>query len=252
MKYDIPLLEYDPDPKAVVTPDHEHMAMELPERVVFAFLGDTVDDYAQEHGARIISNFVSATKDYPLYVLNHAGEQFGLMQAPVGAPAAVQILDWLIGYGAKKVISAGSCGTLEELDENVILVPSRALRDEGTSYHYLPASRYVEISMTAKKVIELVLNEYNLPYREVTTWSTDGFFRETPGKVTSRRQEGCSVVEMECSALAACAAFRGIEWGEILYTGDTLSNLEAYDERNFGRDSRALALQLCVDAVMKI
>ena len=84
------------------------------------------------------------------------------------------------------------------------------------------------------------------------TWSTDGFFRETREKVLYRKKEGCSVVEMECSALAACAQMRGAEWGELLYAGDTLANVNQYDERGSGDGSREIALQLCMEAVVKL
>ena len=60
------------------------------------------------------------------------------------------------------------------------------------------------------------------------------------------------MVEMECAALAACAEMRGAVWGELLYTADSLANIEAYDERNWGRDSVEYALELCMDAVLKI
>lgn len=141
-----------------------------------------------------------------------------MMQAPVGAPAAAQILDWLIAYGVREIVSCGSCGVLGDMDENVFLVPYRALRDEGTSYHYLPPGRFVEISEKARAAIEKTLDRHGLRCSEVTTWSTDGFFRETKEKVEYRKREGCSVVEMECSALAACDQLRGAIWGELLYT----------------------------------
>ena len=67
----------------------------------------------------------------------------------------------------------------------------------------------------------------------VSTWSTDGFFRETKDKVEYRKKEGCAVVEMECSALSACAAFRKVVWGMILYTADSLADVEKYDERHW-------------------
>lgn len=60
------------------------------------------------------------------------------------------------------------------------------------------------------------------------------------------------MVEMECAALAACAEMRGAVWGELLYTADSLANIGAYDERNWGRDSVEYALELCMDAVLKI
>lgn len=174
------------------------------------------------------------------------------MQAPVGAVPATQLLDWLIFYGVKEIISGGSCGALEQFAENVFLVPYLALRDEGTSYHYLAPSRYVEINSQALKAIEKTLYEHNLKYVEVKTWSTDGFFRETKEMVVYRRQEGCAVVEMECLALAACAKMRNVVWGELLYTADSLANLEKYDERNWGNDSIEYALKLCFEAVLKI
>lgn len=65
----------------------------------------------------------------------------------------------------------------------------------------------------ARKAIEKAILQHNLKYQEVMTWTTDGFFRETKEKVMYRKSEGCAVVEMECSALAACAAFRKATWG---------------------------------------
>ena len=102
------------------------------------------------------------------------------------------------------------------------------------------------------KAIETVLTRHQFPYVECTTWTTDGFFRETAAKVAYRREEGCSVVEMECSALAACAAFRGARFGQILFTADTLADIEHYDERGWGGDSFELALLLCLEAAAEM
>ena len=66
-----------------------------------------------------MAHFESATKIYPIYLLEEKGQQVCLVQAPVGAPAAVQFLEWLIAYGVKEVISAGSCGALVAYMENV-------------------------------------------------------------------------------------------------------------------------------------
>lgn len=252
VKNEIPILEYDTDPTAVIMPGHEGFDMVLPEKAVYAFLGKEVDRYALARRARIPARFESETKLYPVYILNEGGEEICLMQAPVGAPAAAQILDWLISYGVKKIISAGSCGALTDFPEGVFLVPSKALRDEGTSYHYQPPSRFIDVSETARQAIERTLADHGLPCQEVMTWSTDGFYRETCEKVAYRKSEGCSVVEMECSALAACAALRGAVWGELLYTADTLADPANYDERNWGGSAAALALRLCMEAVKNI
>lgn len=91
-----------------------------------------------------------------------------------------------------------------------------------------------------------------MTYKEVVTWTTDGFYRETADLVKYRVGEGCSVVEMECSALAAVSESRGIIWGQILFTADSLANIESYDPRNFGGDSHEYALMLCLESVLKL
>ena len=252
IRNEIPILEFDTDQTAVISPTHEKLDLKLPKKCVFAFLGGYIDEYAGKTETRKVSEFVSATKRYPIYVTTYRGEEIVLCQAPVGAAPAAQILDWLIGYGVRKIISAGSCGVLETFPESAFLVPHKALRDEGTSYHYAPPSRFIEISQKARKAIKETVCEHGLKYQEVITWSTDGFFRETKEKVAYRKSEGCSVVEMECSALAACAAFRGAIWGMILYTADSLSDIDKYDERNWGGNAYEYALKLCLDAVLKL
>ncbi|HIW53841.1 MAG TPA: nucleoside phosphorylase [Candidatus Ruthenibacterium merdigallinarum] len=251
-KNEIPILEFDSEQTAVVAPTHEKLDLHLPEKCVFAFLGEYIDEYASKTKARKVSEYVSATKSYPVYITEHKGEEVVLCQAPVGAAAAAQILDWLIGYGVREIISAGSCGALETFPESTFLVPNRALRDEGASYHYAPPSRFMEIGEKARKAIEETVTQHGMKYQEVVTWSTDGFYRETKEKVAYRKSEGCSVVEMECSALAAVSAFRGATWGMILYTADSLADVDRYDERNWGGNAYEYALTLCLDAVVKL
>ena len=251
-KNGIPILEFDSEQTAVVAPTHEKLDLHLPGKCVFAFLGEYIDEYASKAKARKVSEYVSATKSYPVYITEHKGEEVVLCQAPVGAAAAAQILDWLIGYGVREIISAGSCGALETFPESTFLVPNRALRDEGASYHYAPPSRFMEISEKARKAIEETVTQHGMKYQEVVTWSTDGFYRETKEKVAYRKSEGCSVVEMECSALAAVSAFRGATWGMILYTADSLADVDRYDERNWGGNAYEYALTLCLDAVVKL
>ncbi len=252
IKNEIPILEFDTAQQAVLNPTHEKLDLKLPKKCVFAFLGEYIETYAKQTETRQVSTFISATKHYPIYITKYKGEEIVLCQAPVGAAPAAQLLDWLIGYGVREIISAGSCGALEKFPECTFLVPNKALRDEGTSYHYAPPSRFIEISERARKAIEETIVAHGMKYREVTTWSTDGFYRETREKVAYRKSEGCSVVEMECSALAAVSAFRGAVWGMILYTADSLADVDKYDERNWGGNAYEYALILCLDAVLKL
>lgn len=252
IKNEIPILEFDSDNNAVIMPTHADLNLQLPEKAVFAFLSDYIDEYASANNAKQAAIFESATKNVPIYVINHNGEEVCLVQAPVGAAPATQIMDWLIGYGVRKIISGGCCGALKDYPEGMFLVPTKALRDEGTSYHYAPPSRFIDINKNALKAIESTIEENGLRYQEVITWTTDGFYRETKEKVEYRKRDGCSVVEMECSALAACAQFRSVVFGQILYTADTLCNLEKWDARNWGKNSIECALKLCLDSVLKL
>ena len=252
IKNEIPILEFDTDKNAVIMPTHAGFDLALPEKAVFAFLSDYIDDYAKITNAKQVAIFESATKNIPIYVLEYKGEEICLVQAPAGAAPATQIMDWLIGYGVRKIIAGGCCGALTDYPEGTFLVPSKALRDEGTSYHYAPPSRFIDIDENGLKAIENTIEENNLQYQEVITWTTDGFYRETKEKVEYRKSEGCSVVEMECSALAACAQFRNVVFGQILYTADTLADIEKWDSRNWGKNSIECALKLCLDSVLNL
>ena len=210
---------------------------------------EEIDRYAQEVGAECIGEFISATKTYPVYVMDYKGEKVCLAQAPVGSAPAAQFMDWLIGYGVEKITSTGTCGVLTNIEENAFLVPVRALRDEGASYHYAPPSRYMDVNVEAISAIEQVLEQLGVPYEEVMTWSTDGFYRETAEKVAYSKEEGCAVVEMECAALAAVAQLRGAVWGELLFTADSLADLDNYDQRDWGAEAFEKALELCLEIV---
>ena len=248
-KNEFPILEYDFDSTEILKPNHGAEQLTLPEKCVFAFLGDTIDTYAAEMGATVAEHFETITKTYPIYVIKNDGEEFCLCQAPLGAPAAAQFMDCLIACGCRKIITAGSCGVLTEMAENEFLIPTKALRDEGTSYHYLPAARYAEPAAEAVQVIEKTFRALGLSFRECITWTTDGFFRETRDMVAYRKAEGCATVEMECAALAACAKKRGAAFGQILYTADSLANAERHDDRDWGKDSLRKALELCVEVL---
>jgi uridine phosphorylase len=115
-----------------------------------------------------------------------------------------------------------------------VVVPISAVRDEGTSYHYLPPSREVAASSEGVAAIERTLRRHGVPYLLGKTWTTDAFYRETPDKVARRRAEGCHMVEMEAAAFFAVAQFRGVSFAQMLYAGDDVSGAE-WDHREWQR-----------------
>lgn len=249
IRNEIPILEYDDSSSEVIPPDHDWAGDLLPEKCLFAFLGDVVHKYARTHDSEAAQTLVTVSHDIVIYVLHEDGEDICLVQAPIGASVSAQVLDTLVSCGCQKVIAVGSCGVLADIEENAFIVPNRALRAEGTSYHYLPASRYIELDEEPIHVMEDTFRKHDLPFVLCTTWSTDGFFRETKDMVKYRLEEGCSVVEMECAALAACARKRGARFGQFLFTADSLANVHEYDARGFGTNSHEKALLLGLEVL---
>ena len=181
------LSEYDKSP-GIISPNFEKMDLHLPKRAVFAFLGEKrIERFAFARGGEKVGTFVSLTKDFPLWMIKADKEELCVLQAPAGASAAVLLLERLYAYGVEKVVALGCCGALEKLAENVFFVVRKALRDEGTSYHYLPPARFVTLDESAANIVEGVLRENHVSCESCVAWSTDGFFRETKEKVKARR-----------------------------------------------------------------
>ncbi len=250
-KNKIPILEYDTDKKAVIMPGHSS-DFKFSKKAVLLFMNDEIDDYILENNCKIVGVFEKIGGDVFVYKTIHKGTEITFCQAPLGGAAAVMILEQLIAGDATQFVAVGCCGALVDDTEGDFFVPITALRDEGTSYHYLPPSREVALSEKVIKAIENALADRDLRYRKCKTWTTDGFYRETKEMVTYRKEEGCSVVEMECASLAACAKMRNVEFGQLLFTADTLANVEKYDKRTWSKDNFAFAMELAFDAVVEV
>lgn len=251
IKNEIPILEYDTEAKAVLMPGHG-WDYKFAQTAVMLFMEKETDEFAAAHSCEIVGKFESVTKVFNVYKVTHNDVELVFCQAPLGGAGAVQIMEQLIAGGSRKIIAAGCCGALVDGAEGEFFVPTAAFRQEGTSYHYLPPSREVELDESAIKSIEVALSKRNLPYSECKTWTTDGFYRETKDMVLYRKSEGCSVVEMECASLAACAKMRGVMFGQLLFTADSLANTDAHDERNWGNDTFRAALEIAMDAAVEV
>lgn len=254
IKNAIPILEVDTDQRALIMPNAQEKCV-LPERAAFAFLGGEVDAFAAANKDKctVAGEFVTITKTFPVYTMIYEGVELCFCQAPLGSAAAVMLLDFLIAAGVKKIAAAGSCGTLTNAAENEFFVPTEALRDEGTSYKYLPPSRTVCADMDAVKAIERALERNGVSYRECKAWTTDGFFRETKAMLDYRIQEGCEVVDMELAGLLACAKFRGVKFAQMLFTADTLQAEDGkHDPRSWGYGSFSPAMMLCLEAAKEL
>ncbi len=250
-----PILENDPDKNAVLEPLHENLHLNLPEKCIFAFLSDKIiKDFVVKNNGREAGVFETVFKNSPVYIFDNYNNKDAicLIQSPTGSACASDCLDWLIAYGVKKILAVGSCGVLDNIAAGEFLVVEQALRDEGTSYHYMPPARWARPSkQLSDQVYELLLKK-GLKCDKVKSWTTDGFFRETKGKIVARKKEGCKVVEMESSALMSVAAFRKASFAQILFTADSLADVDNYDDRNFGRDVQPAAMQISFEIMKEI
>ncbi len=241
-----PILDHDDDPGDVIGAMAPPPATRLPERAVLGILGPKVGQYAAANRLEQIGTMDMVTVSYPIYKARRGSQQIAVVEAPVGAPAAVMVAEYLASAGVRVAIAVGSCGALQPFGEGEFLIPVRALRDEGTSYHYLPASEWVGTDMGVRRAAARVLASHGLVGREVNVWTTDAFHRETRELVADRVGRGCAAVEMECAAWAAWAKFRGVRFGQLLFTADSLTQGH-YEFRNFGRDHHQAALELAVE-----
>jgi uridine phosphorylase len=238
-KCDYPILEYDTTQKAIFMPNR-NKSNKFPKYCVMTFFNEIIEEMARNKNNKItkIAEFKSEIKKIPVYKIIYKKINICLVQAPVGASLAAVMTDYLIAGGVKYIIAGGACGVLEEIPPGNVMVPIKAIRDEGASYHYLPPEREIKINKNAIKYIKKTLNQLNINYIECKTWTTDGLYRETKKMVEYRKQEGCKVVEMECSAMAAVSKFRKIIFGQLLYSGDLVITRK-YNDREWFNNTNA-------------
>lgn len=240
----IELLNLDPNPHAIIDPFRDEGYV-FPERMLFAFVdAQRIDEFCRTHHGRVVGTFETVSNVFHVQQVRIAGQTIGICRAPLGAAAATQLLEFLIAYGARQIIATGSCGVLTQQAENEFLIVARALRDEGTSFHYLPAADSITLNADFAACIQTAIGAQGYATKLVASWTTDAFFRETAGKVAARIAAGYTVVEMECAALAACAQFRHALFGQILFTADSLAAAAGHDARDFGMNARMTALDL--------
>jgi uridine phosphorylase len=148
----------------------------------------------------------------------------------------------------------GGCGVLNrEIMAGHPLILTSAVRDEGTSYHYLPPAREVKPHPKAVAALEKTLAAEGVEFRLGKSWTTDAIYRETPGRRKLRVEEGCDVVEMEAAAFFAVAQFREIVLGQLVYGGDLVVP-DGWDGRAWHKrtDDRRLMFDLAVKAVLQL
>ena len=216
---------FDPERVAMINPsdflttDHRKLdacIFNFSYKIMDALLEADLLELVDDGTVKCVSN------TFPIYVFK--GTNIGVVKTYVGAPMTGGLLeDLCYAFSCKKVVLFGSCGGLDrELTAGKLIVPTAAYRDEGMSYHYVPAADYIHIKN--HDIVSAVLDKLNIPYVKGKSWTTDAFLRETRRNMEQRKAEGCIAVEMELSACQDICDFRGYDFYAFLYTADNLDH----------------------------
>ena len=191
-----------------------------------------LNQFVVDKNLPVIGHLHSEVLDIPIYEYNISKERICITMPFSTAPGAAGTIEELHAMGCNKFIICGGAGSIEK-DSRVgeIIVPVAAVRDEGTSYHYLEPSREVECHKATADFIISGLERLGIPYTVGKTWTTDAMYRETPEMIELRRKEGCITVEMETAAFFAVSKYYDIPLAQLLYAGDDVSGCLTTDNQ---------------------
>ena len=203
-------------------------------------------EYQKDYRFPIILASVNNIYKELSYVVNDpCGITFFDLNSKIGNRAHIAGLTFLLVVAVKEIFG---------LDANIkdcsIIVPNIAIRDEGTSYHYVKAGH--EIAVNVKRFDDLLafLKMKKINYTVGKVWSNDAIYRETVNKVKIRKEQGCICVDMECSAIAALAKFRDYEITQFFYSADNLGS-ENYELRSLDNEEKIDQKNTIVDLAIE-
>ena len=233
------LEEFDTSLTAVINPWNIIKPVEgIPRVAVACYSHVTFERIVGELGAHIIAETSSANGIKPIYKAKYKDTEVAIFMIDVGAPMSVGMLEDVYQMGVQKVIIFGTCGVLDSsIEDCSIIIPEIAVRDEGTSYHYADPTDEIGVNDKYISTLKNLLNELRVKYTIGKVWTTDAFYRETQDKVNLRKDQVCICVDMECSANAAVAQFRGKELVQFFYAADNLDS-EQWDVRSLSNYDR--------------
>ena len=193
--------------------------------VLLCFFPEVVTALTRRPDARHVATLHSELGRSPVWILGEDGPAPVAVAHPgIGAPFAAAALAELIAMGGRRFVACGGAGLLvPELALGHAVVVDSAVRDEGTSLHYLAPSRIVGADPQAVALLATALHHAGIAHTVGRTWSTDALHREIPSRTRRRRDEGCLTVEMETAALLAVSRFRSVAFAQVVLAGDSLA-----------------------------
>lgn len=210
--------------------------------------GDLVNHLVRSGVAQIFPTWPCYHTD--LYTFRLNGQTVGIVGRAVGAPFAVLVAEQLFAAGCRMLISLTSAGQIVPVgDPPYFVVIDRALRDEGTSLHYVAPSEYAEADPELVRSASFSIEQAGLPFHVGASWTTDAPFRETINAIATARAKGILAVEMEAAALYAFARRSGAVVLCLAHVTNNMGQTESDFEKGEQDGSReALAMLQAVAA----
>ena len=222
MNKEIPLLFGSPKDKALFTPRDflGHRNVNPKVDIAIIYFCDKFDKLVRKKYPAITDRKFYSNKNFKPAIINK--KRIAFLKSEIGGASSGASVEELIESGAKQIIFVGSCGTLQDLPIGSFIIPTKAIRDEGTSYHYATPSKYSYANKELTQKLGQLCIDNKFDHKIGTTWTTDAPYRETIKKVKKYVKEGVLSVEMEAASLFAIAKYRKITIAGIFWISDQL------------------------------
>jgi len=193
----------------------------LPKKIIFIYLGSLLNYIKRKYKPKKIS----VNKIISIYQYKDIGF---VMMGGIGSPHAAIVIEELVSLGCNVFLNVGTAGGLHKTG---VFVCSKALRDEGTSYHYDKHGEYSYPDNELKEKVKSFFNKKGLEFQEGASWTTDAIYRETKKEVEKYSKMGICTVEMESSALFSVAKYRKVKLASVFIVRDVLG--KKWDDRKW-------------------
>jgi len=246
---DLPLLNHALGAPSVFTPESLIEAVRrerslpadpVPEVCVLEFDGDLTDWLVSTGRSQRCQPW--ACFHTTMEVTDVDGEKIGVIARTIGGPYAVLVAEQLAASGARIILGLTSAGRVSAtLPIPSLVIAASALRDEGTSYHYLPASETAHGDPNLAKALGEALSPLGLPVVPGLVWTTDAPYRETAAELERHARNGVQAVEMQAASLFAFGAARRVRCGLVAHVTNGIDN--STDEQ-FDKGSHELGFEI--------
>ena len=211
----------------------------IPKVCVLEFDGDLTDWLVSTGVARPLKSW--ACFHTTMFSLEVDGQNVGLVPRTIGGPYTVLIAEQMAVSGARVVLGLTSAGRVSSnMPVPGLVVVTSAIRDEGTSYHYLPPGEAVDASPELARLLESELKGQPLPAISGRVWTTDAPYRETAEQLVKHAKAGALAVEMQAASLLAFSAARRFPVGVVAH----VTNQVGHTGDQFRKGARATELDI--------